>query len=103
MAADAPLIRVEVAYALPDRQFLISLAVPEGTSAYEALLRSGLAEQVDGLDLAAAPIGIFGRKLEDPRRAVLADGDRVEIYRPLRADPMESRRKRAKAARMRKA
>ena len=103
MAADGPLIRIEVAYALPDRQFLVPLAVPEGTSAYEALLRSGLLEQVAGLDLAAAPIGIFGRKLEDPRRAVLADGDRVEIYRPLRADPMESRRKRAKAARMRKA
>lgn len=97
MAADAPLIRVEVAYALPDRQFLVPLDVPEGTSAYEALLRSGLAEQVGGVDFAAAPVGIFGRKLEDPRLTVLADGDRVEVYRPLRVDPMESRRRRARA------
>lgn len=97
MAVDAPLIRVEVAYALPDRQFLVPLDVPEGTSAYEALLLSGVTEQVEGIDLEAAPVGIFGRVLEDPRRTVLADGDRVEIYRPLRVDPMESRRRRARA------
>lgn len=97
MVAESGLIRVEVAYALPERQILIPLEVPEGCTVLEALLRSEIAEQVDGLDVERAAIGIFGRRVEDPRRQMLANGDRVEIYRPLSVDPMESRRRRAKA------
>jgi putative ubiquitin-RnfH superfamily antitoxin RatB of RatAB toxin-antitoxin module len=63
------------------------------------LLRSDIAEQVEGLDVAQAAVGVFGRRVEDPGSHTLSDGDRVEIYRPLRVDPMESRRRRAKARR----
>jgi len=99
MGAEQGFIRVEVAYALPERQILIALDVPEGCTAREVLLRSDIAEQVEGLDVAQAAVGVFGRRVEDPGSHTLSDGDRVEIYRPLRVDPMESRRRRAKARR----
>ena len=97
MAVEPGLIRIEVAYALPDRQFLVPIDLPEGATVEEALLRSDIAERAGGLDLAGAALGIFGRRVEDPKKERLSDGDRVEIYRPLRMDPMESRRRRAKA------
>ena len=97
MAAEAGRIRIEVAYALPDRQFLIPIDVPEGSTVQDALLRSGIAEQIAGLDVFSSAVGICGRRVEDPKKERLSDGDRVEIYRPLRVDPMESRRRRAKA------
>ena len=99
MAAEAGRIRVEVAHALPERQILIAIEVPERCTVLEALLLSDIARQVEGLDVARAAVGVFGRRVEDPRVHPLADGDRVEIYRPLRVDPMESRRRRAKARR----
>jgi len=99
MAAEAGRIRVEVAHALPERQLLIAIEVPERCTVLEALLLSDIARQVEGLDLEQAAVGVFGRRVEDPRVHPLADGDRVEIYRPLRVDPMESRRRRAKARR----
>ncbi len=90
-------IRVEVAYALPDRQAILAVEVPEGTSALEAARRSGIATRFEGLDLDNAKLGIFG-KLVGPGQ-VLREGDRVEIYRPLIADPKEVRK--ARAARVR--
>jgi putative ubiquitin-RnfH superfamily antitoxin RatB of RatAB toxin-antitoxin module len=99
MGAEQGFIRVEVAYALPERQILIAFDVPEGCTAREALLRSDIAEQVEGLDVAQAAVGVFGRRVDDPGSHTLSDGDRVEIYRPLRVDPMESRRRRAKGRR----
>jgi hypothetical protein len=97
MDAERSPIRVEVAYALPRKQILIALDVPEGCTVFDAMLRSDIQTHVEGLDLAAAEVGVFGRRVEDPRRQVLSDGDRVEIYRPLLVDPRESRRRRAKS------
>lgn len=84
-------IAVEVAYALPDRQVVIPLTVPIGTTAIDAINRSGIPEQLPGLDVSDGRIGVFGRLC--PPERVLAAGDRVEIYRPLVADPKEVRRR----------
>lgn len=89
------MIRVEVAYALPDRQRLIALDVEEGCTALEAARRSGLAQEFAGLDLDRAQLGIFGRVLDAPAETLLRAGDRVEIYRRLLIDPKAVRRQRA--------
>ena len=88
-------IRVEVVYALPDRQALLSLEVPQGTTVMEAIEASGIRDRFDEIDLDEKRLGIFGRRTTAD--TVLKDGDRVEIYRPLIADPKEVRRARAAA------
>ena len=99
-----PMIRVEVVYAAFDRQELLSLDVPVGTTVRAAAITSGIAELFPGLDLLHCPLGIFGKLVSDPDQRQLEAGDRVEIYRPLLADPKEVRRLRAlKAAEARKA
>lgn len=95
---DKPSIHVEVAYALADRQKLLSLSVPDGTTARQAAERSGMAAHFPGLDLASCPLGIFGKALAKPEERVLEEGERVEIYRPLIADPKEVRKQRAARA-----
>ncbi len=98
------MIRVEVVYATVDRQELLALDLPVGTSVRAGALASGMAERFPELDLAQCPLGIFGTLVGDPDQRALEAGDRVEIYRPLRADPKEVRRLRAlKAANARKA
>lgn len=87
-------IGVEVAYALPDRQWLLALRVPRPCSALQAVLLSGLVESA-GLQGELA-LGIFGQPCEPD--TPLAEGDRVEVYRPLVFDPKESRRRRARKA-----
>ena len=84
---------MEVAYALPRQQTLLTVDVPEGTRLEEAVRRSGILERHPEIDLADAKTGIFGNHapLEQPLRA----GDRIEIYRPLIADPKAARRRRA--------
>ncbi len=77
------------------------LEVPPGTTAAEAVARSGMEELFPGLRAAGAPLGIFGKAVEPER--VLKAGDRVEIYRPLTADPRETRKRRAAAAKARRA
>lgn len=94
---DQLLIKVEVAYALPDRQKIIELDVNEGTTAYEAVIRSGITELFDGIDVENDPMGIFGKAVK-PREYQLKAGDRVEIYRPLIADPKVVRKARAAKA-----
>lgn len=86
-------INIEIAYALPDRYYLKSFNVDEGTMVQTAILQSGILQQFTDIDLRQNKVGIFSRpaKLTD----TLKDGDRVEIYRPLLADPKEIRRKRA--------
>jgi putative ubiquitin-RnfH superfamily antitoxin RatB of RatAB toxin-antitoxin module len=86
-------IRVEVVYALPNEQILLKQQVPEGTTVTEAIQASGVLAKHPEIDLATAKLGIFG-KLTKPD-AELRDKDRIEIYRPLIADPKEVRRKRA--------
>lgn len=87
---DDPEIRVEVVYALPDRQRLVALEVPRGCTAREAVERSGLQHEFPEIDPADSALGIFGRRCAPDQR--LRGGDRVEIYRPLKADPKEVRR-----------
>lgn len=89
--ADAML--VQVAYALSDEVFLREVRVPVHATVADALARSGLDAAYPGLDLAAVPVGIHGRKVK--RTQVLREGDRVEVYRPLQLDPMQARRQRA--------
>ncbi len=86
-------ISVEVAYARPDVQSIVSLRLDAGATVETAIRRSGLLERFCEIHLEKNKVGIFGTpcSLTRPLRA----GDRVEIYRPLIADPREARRRRA--------
>jgi putative ubiquitin-RnfH superfamily antitoxin RatB of RatAB toxin-antitoxin module len=86
-------LTVEVAYALPERQVILELSVVPGTTLEQAIRASGILEQFPEIDLTCNKVGVFGK----PGRldTVLHSGDRVEIYRPLIADPKEVRRQRA--------
>lgn len=100
------MIRVEVVYALPMQQRLIALDVPAGTTALEAVRRSGILEEFPQIVPESASLGIFSRLLDGksmpaPQDYVLKALDRVEIYRPLLIDPKQARLRRA--ARKRKA
>lgn len=86
-------INVEVVYALPDRQMIVRLAVAMGATAAAAIEQSGIVDSFPGIVASRARIGIFGTLIKP--ETILSDGDRVEIYRPLIADPKESRRRRA--------
>ena len=90
------MIRVEVAYARPDRQKILSVRVPAGTMMTEAVKRSGILEEFPDIDLATARMGIFSKLVVKPESQELNDGDRVEIYRPLLIDPKQARLNRAR-------
>lgn len=92
MAADER-IRVEVAYARVDVQLLLALTVPVGTVAVEAVRLSGVAMRFPEIDPEAADLGVWSHPVAPD--TPLRDGDRVEIYRPLIADPKAVRRQRA--------
>ncbi len=85
-------------YAGAERQYLRAFAVEEGTSVRAALVASGIAAEFPELDLATCPVGIFGKVVSDPEQRQVQAGDRLEIYRPLMADPKEIRRLRAAKA-----
>ncbi|MCY1283334.1 Protein RnfH [compost metagenome] len=91
-------IAVEVVYALADKQVLQRLSLLAGTTARQAVERSGLEAHFPDLDLRHCPLGIFGKALARPEERVLEEGERVEIYRPLIADPKEVRKQRAARA-----
>jgi uncharacterized protein len=86
-------IPIEVAYALPAQQLILKLHIEEGATAEQAIRTSGILDKFPEIDLERNKIGIFG-KLSKPDY-VLRENDRVEIYRPLIADPKEVRRQRA--------
>lgn len=86
-------IRVEVIYALQERQFLKSLKLPAGATVGQAIEQSGLLADFPEIDLAKNKLGVFAKLVKVD--ALLRDGDRVEIYRPLIADPKEVRKQRA--------
>lgn len=92
-------VAVEVCYARADVQAVVALNVPAGTTALDAVRRSGLARRFPELDGARNPLGVFGKRVAEDH--VLQDGDRVEILRPLVADPKDARRKRAEKAKKR--
>jgi len=100
---DKQIITVEVAYALAHKQKIVRLQVPQGTTAREAAIRSGLDSEFADLDLQQSPLGIFGKGVARPEDYCLEDGNRVEIYRPLLADPKEVRKQRAERAAQAKA
>lgn len=86
-------INIEVAYATPDEQIIKAINVDVGTTAEAAVIQSGLLAKFSEIDINENKIGIFGKIIK--KEALLKSGDRVEIYRPLIADPKEIRRKRA--------
>lgn len=91
--AAAETLQVEIVYALPQQQTLLSLTVPAGTTVAEAIKASGIEQRHSEIDLAQCALGVFGRLAEAGQP--LVDGDRVEIYRPLQVDPKTARRARA--------
>lgn len=95
--AVADTIRIEVAFATPDRQELIVIDVEENTTAAEAVEMSGILEYFEGVDRHSLRLGIWGREVNEGH--VVKAGDRVELYRPLQIDPMDARRQRALKAR----
>ncbi|MBI1285657.1 MAG: RnfH family protein [Thiobacillus sp.] len=93
-------IHVELVYALPDQQPLMRVQLAEGASVEDAIRASGILEAFPEIDLSLNKVGIFSKlvKLDEKVR----DKDRVEIYRPLIADPKEVRRKRAEEGKVTK-
>jgi len=87
MAAE---IRVEVVFATANQQRLISITLPGGATAGDAISESSMARFFPGENLESLQVGVWGRLVK--RDHVLADGDRVEIYRTLELDPREARR-----------
>lgn len=90
---EGDLIHIEVAYAELDEQLLLSLNVPEGTTVEQAIEQSGILAKLPQLNIDSSSVGIFGRVTKKTQK--LNAGDRVEIYRPLIADPKVVRRERA--------
>ena len=86
-------IHVEIVYVLAQRQKVVPMSLPEGTTIKEAIERSGLLAEFPEIDLAKNKLGIWNKLAKAD--AVLRDKDRIEIYRPLIADPKEVRRQRA--------
>ena len=96
MAMSADLITIEVAYALPNKQRIIELMVEPNTQVLDAVKQSGICRIFKDIDLDTAKFGIWNRTAKPT--AELEEGDRIEIYRPLIADPKEVRKRRAEKA-----
>jgi hypothetical protein len=104
---DSKMIVVEVVYGLPEKQKLIQLNVAVGTTALQAVEQSGIVQAFPRIDLENCKMGIFAqvlgtKGLAEPSEYKLQERDRVEIYRPLIADPKEVRRRRAEEAKLKK-
>ncbi|WP_434358964.1 RnfH family protein [Parasalinivibrio latis] len=98
MATESLLRHIEVVYALPKEQRVFRLTVAAGTTVQACIDQSGILEAYPAIDLKVNKVGVYSRlaKLDSEVR----DGDRIEIYRPLVADPKEIRRRRAEKAKM---
>ncbi len=92
-------ISVEIVYAVPLAQTVVELNLEGGSTVEDAVTASGILDRHPELDLASCRLGIWGRVV--PRSQILKPRDRVEIYRPLTADPKQVRRRRAEAERKR--
>jgi uncharacterized protein len=93
-------INIEVVYALSDEQILLKRSLPSGSTVAEAIQASGILVKHPEIDLTTSKLGIFGKLTKAD--AVMRDKDRIEIYRPLIADPKEVRRKRAEEGKVMK-
>lgn len=89
----AETIHVQVCYASAASEYLRDLEVEAGTTIEQAIVLSGILAQVPGIDLGSLAVGIYAKK--KPLDTILSEHDRIEIYRPLVADPKETRRRRA--------
>lgn len=87
-------INVEVVFALPDKLYHYKLTVTPGTTVTEAIQQSKLLTECPDLSLQNMPVGIFGKKISRPAEYVVEEGDRIEIYRPVYADPKVVRKNR---------
>lgn len=85
---------MSVIHAEPTHAFLVQLSLPRGATVADAIERSGIRHARPDIEISGDRVGIFSRKAS--LDATLHDGDRVEIYRPLKIDPKEARRKRAR-------
>lgn len=94
------MVKIEVVYALPDRQPVVPLQLPAGSTIQQAIEQSGLLQQYPQIDLKQHSVGIFNEIKS--LNQTLSNGDRVEIYRPLIANPKEARRAKAAAQRSNK-
>lgn len=94
----ADMIKVEVAYATPQKQKILALDVPQGTTVYQAAEMSGIVDEFPEINLEEAKMGLFGKAVRAPKDEVLREMDRVEIYRPLIIDPKVARANRAAKA-----
>lgn len=102
MLMEEPDIQVEVVYARADEQKVIVFSVRQGTTVLEAVRASGIVDYFPQIDLSTAKLGIFGKLVLNPAEQVVRAGERVEIYRPLIADPKEVRKLRAEQAKLKK-
>lgn len=92
-------MRIEVAYALPEKQYLLTEEVQEGCTVGQALEASELLQELPDLNI--DKVGIFGRPVD--KETILREGDRIEVYRPLKADPRDRRRKKVEDERRQQA
>ena len=95
---EAKMISVEVAYALPSDQMIIPLQIEEGCSLYQAVVQSGIVDYYPEIDPETQPMGIFGKAVRNPKQQALREGERVELYRPLKVDPKQARANRTAKA-----
>ncbi|AMO58220.1 protein RnfH [Endozoicomonas montiporae] len=97
-----PRVRVEVAYAKPHEQKILTIQVEEGTSLLEAVRQSGIQSFFPEIDVESSKLGLYGKAVPKPADQAVREGDRIEIYRALIADPKEVRKRRAAQAKQKK-
>lgn len=95
-------IQVEVAYALPHKQKIITMTIDKGVTVYDAARQSGIDQAFPEIDWEHCKFGVLGKTVAKPKERLLDQGERVEIYRPLIADPKEVRKKRAAQAKQKR-
>jgi putative ubiquitin-RnfH superfamily antitoxin RatB of RatAB toxin-antitoxin module len=88
-------IKIEVAYARPEMQKILTISVPVGTCVYEAAVVSGIDKIFPEIDFTSIDMGIFGKVVKDPKVQEIREGERIELYRPLIIDPKQARLNRA--------
>ncbi|WP_404472810.1 RnfH family protein [Vreelandella venusta] len=96
---DVETITVEVAFGLPQKQRIVAVVVPQGTTARQAVAAADLPSlfpELASTTFELAPLGIFGKALRQPEKETVRAGDRIEVYRPLQVDPKAARLERAK-------
>jgi putative ubiquitin-RnfH superfamily antitoxin RatB of RatAB toxin-antitoxin module len=96
--ADGAVVGIEIACATPDKQLLLNLDVPVNCTLRQAVLSSGIGAHFPEIDMASALLGIYGQRVDCPEEQMVEVGMRIEVYRPLLADPKEARKRRAAKA-----